>query len=63
MSDKNHIEIVGDLGSFDRRSGNVIERLIFNNRLLIVAVCALLTAFFAMQLPTLRGRTSDIGTT
>jgi len=54
MSDNHGIEVVEDLGSFDRRSGNIVERLIFNNRLLIVVVCALLTAFFAMQLPTLR---------
>ena len=34
---------------FDSRSGNFLERLIFNNRLLLVIVCALLTLFLAFQ--------------
>lgn len=54
MSDNKQIEAVEDLASFDRNSGNRAERLIFNGRLWIIALCALLTAFFAAQLPTLK---------
>ena len=42
--------VVRDAGAFDRRSGNLLERLVFNNRLAVVAVCAVLTVvlgFFA----------------
>jgi predicted RND superfamily exporter protein len=42
--------IVADPRNFDNASGNWLERLIFNNRPLIIAVCALVTAFFAFQL-------------
>jgi len=34
---------------FDARSGNLLERIIFNNRLLVVIVCVLLTAVFGHQ--------------
>jgi len=34
---------------FDSRSGNFLERLIFNNRLLLVVVCGLLTLFLGYQ--------------
>jgi len=34
---------IRDLGSFDRRSGNLLERLVFNNRAVMVAVCAIVT--------------------
>ena len=34
---------------FDSRSGNALERLIFNNRLTLVIICALLTAFLGYQ--------------
>ena len=37
------------LAEFDPRSGNIIERLLFNNRLLIVGLCLLMTAFFTFQ--------------
>jgi predicted RND superfamily exporter protein len=36
--------------SFDPSSGKWLERLIFSNRIWVVAGCALLTAFFAFQL-------------
>lgn len=35
--------VVADLAQFDQNSGSLIERLLFNNRTWIVAVCALLT--------------------
>ncbi|CAG4884786.1 conserved membrane protein of unknown function [Georgfuchsia toluolica] len=34
---------------FDQRSGNLLERIIFNNRLILVVVCALLTALLGYQ--------------
>src|SRR5690606_9708255 len=37
------------LAAFDRRSGNIVERLLFNNRLIIVGLCLVITAFFAWQ--------------
>ena len=36
--------VVPDVASFDKRSGNLLERLIFNHRLLLVLVCAAITA-------------------
>jgi len=35
--------VVADPASFDKGSGNLLERLIFNNRLMLVLVCALVT--------------------
>jgi predicted RND superfamily exporter protein len=35
--------VVRGLADFDRRSGNWLERTIFNHRLSVVVVCALLT--------------------
>ena len=35
--------------NFDIRSGNVLERIIFNNRLLLVVACALLTVLLGYQ--------------
>ncbi|BAL24601.1 RND family transporter [Azoarcus sp. KH32C] len=45
--------VIADPKDFDNRSGTLLERLIFNHRLLLVACCALLTAFFAFQLKDL----------
>ena len=38
---------------FDPRSGSVVERSIFNNRLVVALLCAVLTVFFASQLSRL----------
>src|SRR5678815_3139811 len=35
--------VVRDLADFDQRSGNTLERLVFNNRLAMVALCAIVT--------------------
>ena len=43
------VDTTASLAAFDPRSGNLFERLLFNNRLLIVGLCVLLTAFFAFQ--------------
>jgi predicted RND superfamily exporter protein len=41
--------VVQDIRDFDRRSGNWLERLIFNNRLVVVAVCVVVTLTLAWQ--------------
>src|SRR5512134_1360687 len=35
--------VVRELADFDRNSGNLLERLVFNNRLAMVVVCAMVT--------------------
>ena len=42
-TDLEQMPVVRTLGDFDRRSGNLLERLVFNNRLAVVMVCALVT--------------------
>ena len=42
--------VVSDPKDFDEKSGNWLERLIFNNRIWVVAACILLTLFFGFQL-------------
>jgi predicted RND superfamily exporter protein len=44
------MEVISDPKAFDNSSGNLLERLIFNNRLLLIACCLVLTAFFGFQL-------------
>jgi predicted RND superfamily exporter protein len=39
----------GRLVDFDPQSGSIVERLLFNNRLLVVLLCALVTAFLGWQ--------------
>ncbi len=41
--DLDQMPVVRDLADFDRKSGNVLERLVFNNRLVFVVVCAIAT--------------------
>ncbi|UVE19550.1 MMPL family transporter [Pseudomonas sp. LS44] len=38
-----NLQTIRDLNAFDRKSGSWLERLIFNNRLLVVILCALVT--------------------
>ena len=55
-SDQDAMPVVRSLAEFDSRSGNLLERLVFNNRLAVTVVCALLTvvlAFFAATRLTL----------
>src|SRR5678816_3219804 len=35
--------VVRDVAEFDPRSGNLLERLVFNNRLAMIVVCAIVT--------------------
>ncbi len=41
--------VVKELNDFDQSSGNVLERLIFNNRIIVVVVCTLVTLALAYQ--------------
>ncbi|MFZ3023890.1 efflux RND transporter permease subunit, partial [Pseudomonas sp.] len=41
--------VIADLNQFDQRSGTLVERLLFNNRLAIVAICLLTTLVLGYQ--------------
>jgi predicted RND superfamily exporter protein len=45
--DINRMPVVRELADFDRRSGNPLERLVFNHRVAFVVVCAIVTAILA----------------
>jgi uncharacterized protein len=40
---------IRDVNEFDRRSGNVLERLVFNHRLVFLAICAMVTLFLGYK--------------
>ncbi len=44
-----HSPIISDIVDFDRGSGSLIERLLFNNRPVILLACLLATIFFGYQ--------------
>jgi hypothetical protein len=44
VSTLDQMPVVRELAEFDRNSGSVLERLVFNNRLLVVVACAVITA-------------------
>jgi predicted RND superfamily exporter protein len=46
--------VIRDPKDFDRKSGNRLERIIFNNRLLVVLVCAIATGVLGFQTKKLR---------
>ena len=41
--DLDQMPVIRGLADFDRKSGNLLERLVFNNRLAMVIVCAIIT--------------------
>lgn len=41
--------VVKDVNNFDHSSGNLLERLIFNNRVAVIIVCAVVTLVLAYQ--------------
>lgn len=45
--------VVRELRDFDSRSGNRLERLIFNNRLLVIILCMVVTVLLGFQATTL----------
>jgi predicted RND superfamily exporter protein len=42
--------VIADIAGFDRRSGSMLERLLFNNRPIILGICLVSTLFFAFQM-------------
>jgi uncharacterized protein len=42
-SDLEQMPVVRNLADFDQNSGNFLERLVFNHRLLMIVICALMT--------------------
>src|SRR3990167_5430309 len=46
--------VIIDIKGFDQRSGGLLERMIFNNRVWIVLACLLLTVFFTLQICDLK---------
>lgn len=46
---EDHGLIISNILDFDRSSGSLAERLLFNNRPLILTICALLTIFFGFE--------------
>lgn len=52
------MSVIRDPALFNRLSGNIFERLIFNNRLLIIALCVIATLFSIYQLRNLTVTTS-----
>jgi predicted RND superfamily exporter protein len=41
--------VIGDLNDFNRKSGNIVERVIFNHRAVIVVICAVLTVLLGYR--------------
>jgi len=41
--------VVKELKDFDDKSGNLLERLVFNNRMMVIIACAIVTLLFAYQ--------------
>ena len=46
--------VVRNLEDFDRKSGNILERLFFNNRLIVVSICAVITILSGYETTKLR---------
>lgn len=46
--------VVKNLADFDTKSGSMVERLLFNNRLAVIVVCALITVLLGYQATTLK---------
>lgn len=42
--------VIKELANFDKKSGNLLERLIFNYRQVVIALCVLATIVFAYQI-------------
>ena len=61
-SPKNARAVIKDIADFDQQSGSRVERTIFNNRLVIVIICALLTCFLGYQASKLKLNANFEGT-
>ena len=49
MGKTEEMPVVKELKDFDQKSGNLLERLIFNNRLVVMIACVLVTLLLAYQ--------------
>ena len=49
MGKTEEMPVVKELQDFDQKSGNLLERLIFNNRLVVMIACVLVTLLLAYQ--------------
>ena len=45
VEDSGDLPVIADVAEFDINSGSLIERLVFNHRLIIVLLCALMTVY------------------
>jgi predicted RND superfamily exporter protein len=60
---KHHVgAVIGDVGDFDRNSGSIFERLIFNNRLIIIILCAVVTLLLGHEATKLKLNANYEGT-
>jgi predicted RND superfamily exporter protein len=59
---KSSRNVIKDIADFDPQSGSRVERAIFNNRLVIVIICALLTIFLGYQTSKLKLNANYEGT-
>lgn len=46
----NDMPIIGNVANFDKRSGSFLERIVFNHRVLFIALCVLVTACLGWQI-------------
>src|SRR5262249_50781963 len=44
--------VIRDIADFDPRSGNALERLVFNNRLAMIVLCAIVTVLLGYAAAT-----------
>ncbi|WP_082060758.1 efflux RND transporter permease subunit [Pseudomonas abietaniphila] len=42
--------VIGNVADFDKRSGNLLERMVFNHRMLFILLCLVVTAGLAWQI-------------
>ncbi len=57
-AENNDLPVVADIKDFDAQSGTFLEKLFFNNRVLVVSLCAIATVvfgYFALQLEIAAG--------
>jgi predicted RND superfamily exporter protein len=45
VEDSTNLPVISELSQFDRNSGSLLERLVFNNRAIVVLLCVLATLF------------------
>src|SRR5690554_7851446 len=48
-TEKQQADIIRKLEDFDTKSGNIVERALFNNRVIVVILCLLATLFLGLQ--------------